>query len=433
MLTTAPRRARRPYVLTTATLLLASLTAGPASADDPASSLITQPGFTATTTAYAPGITHVRYENPGDERVVDVLRVDPDTAPLTLESTTGTGFALPERTTDQLASTTTVAARRPHAGVNGGFFALDADKSTLTTMGVSVQEGVVQALSCAAPSQAEAVVLQHGRPYVTQVTTHATVTSATGKTWDLDGVNRHPGWVPRCPQGPGDVRTSVPGIYTDASEIVSFTPQYGSTTPRPGDKADITADDDPGAEAVVGPGGTVTALDPQGRGGTRVPAGGTVLQGVGDGAAWLRANATVGTALRVDTEARDERFGDDIALDASVDIVNGHYELVRNAAYAYTGNNTDSAPRTAIGADGAARTLLVTVSGRTTRAGVTLDELARVMQDLGAVDALNLDGGGSTTMVLGQRIVNRPSDATGERAVADSVYAGFGGYGLLAQ
>ncbi|MEV0975689.1 phosphodiester glycosidase family protein [Streptomyces sp. NPDC049915] len=49
---------------------------------------------------------------------------------------------------------------------------------------------------------------------------------------------------------------------------------------------------------------------------------------------------------------------------------------------------------------------------------MTLDELARILLDLGAVDGLNLDGGGSTTLVVEQTVRNRPSDATGERAVA---------------
>ena len=49
---------------------------------------------------------------------------------------------------------------------------------------------------------------------------------------------------------------------------------------------------------------------------------------------------------------------------------------------------------------------------------MTLYELAATMQRLGAVDALNLDGGGSTVMVARSRIVNRPSDGV-ERQVSN--------------
>ena len=43
------------------------------------------------------------------------------------------------------------------------------------------------------------------------------------------------------------------------------------------------------------------------------------------------------------------------------------------------------------------------------------------MDALGARDAVNLDGGGSTTMTIQGRMVTRPSDATGERPVGDAI------------
>jgi exopolysaccharide biosynthesis protein len=43
------------------------------------------------------------------------------------------------------------------------------------------------------------------------------------------------------------------------------------------------------------------------------------------------------------------------------------------------------------------------------------------MRSLGAVDAMNLDGGGSTSFVVAGQTINHPSDATGARAVGDSI------------
>jgi exopolysaccharide biosynthesis protein len=54
-------------------------------------------------------------------------------------------------------------------------------------------------------------------------------------------------------------------------------------------------------------------------------------------------------------------------------------------------------------------------------AGLDLYDLAAYLLELGAVDALNLDGGGSTTMYLDGKVVNRPSDPTGERKVSDAI------------
>jgi exopolysaccharide biosynthesis protein len=52
---------------------------------------------------------------------------------------------------------------------------------------------------------------------------------------------------------------------------------------------------------------------------------------------------------------------------------------------------------------------------------MTLDELAALMLRLGAREALNLDGGGSSALVVRGMVRNRPSDATGERAVGNAL------------
>jgi exopolysaccharide biosynthesis protein len=80
-------------------------------------------------------------------------------------------------------------------------------------------------------------------------------------------------------------------------------------------------------------------------------------------------------------------------------------------------------PRTLAGVKADGTLLLVTVDGRRPgRAGMSLPEAARLMRSLGALDALNLDGGGSTAMIVRGRVVNRPSDRVGERAVGDGVF-----------
>lgn len=85
-------------------------------------------------------------------------------------------------------------------------------------------------------------------------------------------------------------------------------------------------------------------------------------------------------------------------------------------------------PRTAVGiANGRRRLLLVTVDGRQLpySDGMTLRELANLLLALGVPEAINLDGGGSTTLVYREgdslRVANRPSDATGERPVGDAL------------
>ena len=52
---------------------------------------------------------------------------------------------------------------------------------------------------------------------------------------------------------------------------------------------------------------------------------------------------------------------------------------------------------------------------------MSLTMLANLLIEFDAVEAINLDGGGSTTMVIRNKLVNRPSDATGERSVSDAI------------
>lgn len=84
---------------------------------------------------------------------------------------------------------------------------------------------------------------------------------------------------------------------------------------------------------------------------------------------------------------------------------------------------TDRHPRTFVGVNRDTTVMLLcTVDGRQRLSvGMGFGEMADFLKKVGALDAINLDGGGSTTMVLQGRTVNVPSDSTGERGVANSI------------
>ncbi len=106
------------------------------------------------------------------------------------------------------------------------------------------------------------------------------------------------------------------------------------------------------------------------------------------------------------------------------EVVGGNVTLVAGGVP----NTTDAGsfctarhPRTMVGLSADRSTLyLAVVDGRSSRSvGMRCDEMALFMKELGAYDALNLDGGGSTTMwVKGSGVINRPSDGT-ERTVVN--------------
>jgi hypothetical protein len=138
-----------------------------------------------------------------------------------------------------------------------------------------------------------------------------------------------------------------------------------------------------------------------------------------------------------------------VRRDGAVGIVRTVTELPDDCAFAVSGNvmmleggritppKNDAArePRSAVGIGADGRTLfVVAIDGRQEgySRGVTMAELGQILLDLGARDGLNLDGGGSTALVLkdpatgGYVVVNRPSDHAGlsvpvavERPVVD--------------
>lgn len=83
---------------------------------------------------------------------------------------------------------------------------------------------------------------------------------------------------------------------------------------------------------------------------------------------------------------------------------------------------SDFQPRTALGYTAAGDLLLMVVDGRQGASrGVSLTELADLMIDLNAVEALNLDGGGSSTLTVGTTLINRPEGGTAQRPVASAL------------
>lgn len=110
-------------------------------------------------------------------------------------------------------------------------------------------------------------------------------------------------------------------------------------------------------------------------------------------------------------------------------VVGGNPGLVRNGAVHVTGGEEYAEdivvggefgrhPRTAVGVTADNRLLMMTVDGRQENwsIGMGLSEVAQFLIEFGAVEAVNFDGGGSTTCVVGGALVNRPSDGT-ERPV----------------
>ncbi len=126
------------------------------------------------------------------------------------------------------------------------------------------------------------------------------------------------------------------------------------------------------------------------------------------------------------------RGSTDISSSSRVeDIVAGVPQLIKKGKIDITWEQEKSSkafvetrhPRTAVAKLKGGKFLMLTVDGRQpgVSVGMNLNELAAYLLELGAVDAMNFDGGGSTTMFLEGMVVNKPSDKDGERKVSDAI------------
>ncbi|MCX5403847.1 phosphodiester glycosidase family protein [Streptomyces sp. NBC_00335] len=424
-----------------------------------------------STDVSAPGITRTTYSaRTGGPWNVNVVVIDPDLAPLTLKGTFGTALATSQTSSSMLKDVSTTTVRRPRVGINGAFFDGNVTNPANGThdgdpSGIVVRGGKL--LSEAAKGKGSkpvgsALVLQHGRARIAELSTTLKVQPKNGplKQRQLDGINRVPGRNAHC-EGPDPIDKEETfdkdGVCRDLSEIVSFTPEYAGATPTTAFLASSNDPDNPsvggvistdeGIEVLLDSGNKVTeCYEPApakgstckigNRGGRNVPSGGRILQGTGDGTTWLRDNAPVGAELEFPETVFDTRIADTLTLDPSMYVTPGGDLLLKNGKIDYkqpAAGSPDPNPRTAVASDATGRIMLVTVDGddATVSKGATRLELATLLKDLGAVDALNMDGGGSTTLVWQNTVVNHPSDGNEqERPVADTVFAGVGGYPL---
>lgn len=180
----------------------------------------------------------------------------------------------------------------------------------------------------------------------------------------------------------------------------------------------------PGPGSLLRSSRTSFRVDPQGPR-TGVPGGQLVLAARGRAADLLRSGTGTNAELQV-------RVGDGWAgID---DGISGGPWLLRDGVVpdveewrteGFGAGHTDGRhPRTAIGFDDAGTAFLLTVDGRQPGYSVGLShrDMGELMASLGATDAVMLDGGGSSQMVVGGDLVNRPCCDRNTRPVATAVY-----------
>jgi hypothetical protein len=353
--------------------------------------------------------------------VVHVLEIEPDLYNGTVMTELATEIVPGRETLTSISDRTNSLA-----AINGGYFVIGENDGTPGDLaGISVIDG---ALVSEAVDGRTSLILAPGSGEgadIAALSDTITATSSDGATREVDGLNRKPGLIRGCGGDGGDSPTEQPKhdfTCTDASELILFTSDFGTNT-EPG----------PGVETVLDSSGRV--IEVRGTRGGTIPENGSVLSGTGKAARWLLAHAKPKKTINITTNFT----AGSAPLAPGTGVVNGGPRLLRNSepditAYAegfvwpenpefYYLFGVRRNPRTLAGITPEGNLLLLAVDGRQPgySVGTSFEESARIMRALGAEEAVNLDGGGSTTITIGEELMNRPSDPTGERPIGDAL------------
>jgi hypothetical protein len=216
-------------------------------------------------------------DQPADGEQIHESIIDPREATIEV---THNGVVTQRQTTSSVA-----AALGTLVAVNAGFF-ITSDSFGFQGVpdGIAVYNGQLESLN---NGPRAALIIDHGRPQIANL--EATVTIRAGHdSYPVNGINRIPGIVQDCGR-PGATPTSQPRqdiTCHESSELVLFTGQFGTATPS-GTGSQVVLD----SHGVVLSAGAHT--------GGAVPAGGSVIQGVGaagDGSPGTRSSVS-GSAL----------------------------------------------------------------------------------------------------------------------------------------
>ncbi|MBL7066767.1 MAG: phosphodiester glycosidase family protein [Candidatus Marinimicrobia bacterium] len=161
------------------------------------------------------------------------------------------------------------------------------------------------------------------------------------------------------------------------------------------------------------------SIQSSGHGNNTIPGNGIVLSGHGISATYLNeyiyAGDTIKVVLRLTPSSKRIK-----------ELIGGGPSMITNGTVSVPGGSfsSDRHPRTAVGfTQDSTRLYMFVVDGRQAgfSAGMSLYELADYMLEWGVYNGINLDGGGSSTIVVRNRVINSPSDSGEERSVANAL------------
>lgn len=332
---------------------------------------------------------------------VQVLSIDPKKADGHLSAAYGPDLSQTETTSEIAAQADALAA------MNASFFTFTASKEY---PGEPTGTGIYAGQLLSEPKQADprdqSVLIDAANNSVRmdKLAWSQTYTNKkSGHAVQVEAIN-HP---PVVPEACADLTDQAE--CAEDGDLVTFTEHFHDTTPS-----------GPGIEVVLDQRDCVVRSSEER--GTELAAGQTSIQATGRGVVALQVAASDG-CLKQGQVLTGEN-GKKVKLKDSTSAVTARYRLIEDGSIVapeVIDDFTDRNPRSAIGTTRKGEIVLFTVDGRQPDSvGTTLKETAEVAESLGLQQAMNLDGGGSTTMVAEDEVVNSVSGKE-ERPVGDAL------------
>jgi hypothetical protein len=336
--------------------------------------------------------------------VVNVIRIDPKAKGVRLEAALGQDRVWGTDPTMGREIVSSLATRRKAvAGINAGFFPFAGNP-----IGIHVQDG--EWVTEPSLKRSAFYLTEKGQAGVASFDFKGTVGlegKKEGPTAVLNGMNRRPG---------------------KGNEMLLFTPSFFDKTLRAPGRFEVVLS---GIKGPLRAGreytGTVTMINDGG--GMPIAPDTIIVSGGGAGAEFLKAHGGTGEklTLRLDAPLLSGETVDVEKLKLAAQggprlLTDGKVDIPLAAEGIGRSFSTDRHPRTAVGITRNGTLLLLTVDGRQKglSRGASLPETAELLLKYGAVEGVNMDGGGSTALVVRDAIVNSPSDGK-ERPVANAL------------
>lgn len=353
--------------------------------------LLYSSGDTVRTRTVAPGVVHTEYLKPGPY-TIDVLAVEVGNPYIVIETFRPNGLT---KTTLQAAANDS-PGHRVVGAVNADFFSFETGWPT----GNQVARGMfVQGTSS---SRSHALFGPQNKPFIERISFRGIVKNSEESSVTLTGSNRDRG----------------------VESVILYTHYRGNSTGTDASGSEFAFEylDPPVAGDTV----RIRIISESATGNTTIPAEGGVISAGSSKAAQLSSAFDAGDTAKLYT-------GFSVQLGRIQEAIAGSGRILLNGRAVYDSMATVEGigadfitarhPRTFVGFNKDSTVLfLCTVDGRQTSSiGMNFAEMASFLLSIGAWNAFNLDGGGSTTMVVRNEIVNSPSDPAGERSVANTI------------